>query len=116
MSDPFVWTSQFPLPDPEAPVWTDPMHEVEEARRRWEGRAAQWRARALAEALFQGEVRATLQGHRVRGAFHGMLHLEVPFEDLANHRGREAAFLACAARDDVLAQVPLIFIFSARPT
>jgi hypothetical protein len=91
----------------------DPTLDVEEIRRRWEVRAAQWRARELAEAVFEGEVVARLSGRSARGAFRGLLHLEVPFADLASHRSREARFLASAGEDPVLSRVPLIVVFSA---
>jgi hypothetical protein len=105
-----------PLDDDGRP-WTalvDPTLARELEQDRWEARAAQWRARALAEAVFGGEVEARLEGHTIRGPFRGLLHLSVPFGGLAEHRGREAAFLAAAARDPVLTRVPLLYVFGAR--
>jgi hypothetical protein len=111
-----------PLEDDGEP-WSslvDPTLAREEERGRWEARAAQWRARALAEAVFGGEVEARLSGHTTRGPFRGLLHLRVPFPGggepgarLAEHRAREAAFLTAAARDPVLVQVPFLYVFAA---
>lgn len=82
-----------------------------ELRARWEVRAAQWRARELAEAIF-GRVRsASLLGLRPHGLLRGLLQLEVPFEDLDDHLARERSFLTAAGADPVLAQVPLVYVF-----
>lgn len=100
--------------DGEEQGFVDPFLEREEARRRWPARAAAWRAVELAEIVFGGEVAARLGGASATGAFRGLLHLEVPFDDLERHADRERVFAACAARDEVLAQVPLIFVFAPR--
>ena len=98
--------------------WLDPTVAQDHERERWEARAAQWRARALAEAVFGGprgsEVEANLTGHGSGGPFRGLLHLRVPFDGLASHRQREAAFLMLAAQDPVLSRVPLLYVFGAR--
>lgn len=94
--------------------FVDPSLEREEARRRWPVRAAAWRAAELAEAIFGGEVAARLSGAAGTGAFRGLVHLEVPFEGLDDHVERERIFTACAARDEVLARVPLVFVFAPR--
>jgi hypothetical protein len=88
--------------------------QVEE-RERWEARAAQWRARALAELVFGGEVAAALAGQGQRGPFRGILDLSVPFEDLVRHRELEQVFLSAARRDPLLARVPFLFVFTAAP-
>ncbi len=103
-------------PDGEHVRYVDPLLEREEARRRWPVRAAAWRAVELAQAVFGGEVTGRLGGGASSGAFRGLLHLEVPFGDLEAHRERERVFAACAARDEVLAGVPLVFVFDPRPT
>src|SRR5690606_132988 len=98
--------------------WThfvDPTLDRVRAQRRWGPRAAQWRARALGEVVFGGDVEARLAGQG-GGAFRGLLHLDVPFEDLDRHREREALFLAAAGRDPVLAGVPFVYVFGARRT
>ena len=103
------------MPD-DGKAWTifvDPTLAQVQERDRWEARAAQWRARELAEAVFGGEVEARLDGPK-RGPFRGLLHLDVPFADLAEHRRRERAFLAAAVADPVLARMPLVFVFGAR--
>lgn len=92
----------------------DPFLEREEARRRWPTRAAAWRAVELAEIVFGGEVRARLGGASATGVFRGLLHLEVPFDGLEGHAERERVFVACAGRDEVLAAVPLVFVFAPR--
>jgi hypothetical protein len=82
----------------------------EERRSRWAVRAAQWRARELAEIVFGGVTRSSLIGMRLGGAARGLLQLDVPFEDLDTHRAREARFLAAAGADPVLSQVPLVYV------
>ena len=83
------------------------------AERRWQVRAAQFRALALAESIFAGRVSAQLSGTRLEGPFRGLLHLEVPFESLEDHLEREQRFTAVAGRDPVLARSPFVFVFSA---
>ena len=100
--------------DPERTVYVDPTHGEKTHRSRWETRAAQWRAHELAEQVFGGEVTTRLTGRLPGASFRGLLHLAVPFRDLESHRTLEAAFLACAARDDLLASVPFVFVLSAR--
>ena len=80
---------------------------------RWQVRAAQWRACALAEVVFEGDVEACLAGQGVRGPFRGLLHLDVPFRGFAEHREREGRFLAAAGRDPLLARIPFLFVFGA---
>jgi hypothetical protein len=96
--------------EPDLTVYVDPTLGEQEARRRWEVRAAQWRAREMAEAVFGGEVHARLSGHSGGSSFRGLLHLDVPFRDLETHRALEAVFIACAAVDPVLERVPLIYV------
>jgi len=115
VSDPFVRRPPAMTSDPQKVVFVDPSLHLEEVRRRWEVRAAQWRARELAEAVFGGEVRATLGGRGTRGTLRGLLHLEVPFSDLESHRRGETAFLMSAATDPVMARVPLVVVFSPVP-
>ena len=94
-------------------IFVDPtLLEVRE-RDRWETRAAQWRARALAEAVFGGEVEARLTG-QMRGPFRGLLHLDVPFRDLPDHRARADVFLSAVGADPVCGRVPFVFVFGAR--
>ena len=81
-----------------------------EQRSRWEVRAAQWRARQVAEDVFGDVVNMRLTGMRDSGAFRGMLRLDVPFADLDDHAERETRFLAAVAIDPVLAHVPLLYI------
>jgi hypothetical protein len=107
----------FPEPPDESPektVHVDPTLGIEEVRLRWEARSAQWRARELAERVFGGEVATRLVGLTTRSTFRGMLHLQVPFTHLERHRALEACFLAVAARDPVLARVPLVFVLGPR--
>ena len=92
----------------------DPFLEREAARRRWPARAAAWRAAEIAELVFGGEVHVRLGGGSASGPFRGLLHLEVPFEGMDAHSERERVFVACAGRDEVLARVPMVFVFSPR--
>ena len=115
MSEPFFEPPRGPAPVDDEPdqftLLVDPT-QVED-RERWEARAAQWRARALAELVFGGEVAAALAGQGQRGPFRGLLQLGVPFDDLVRHREREQIFLAAARRDPLLARVPFLFVFTA---
>jgi hypothetical protein len=101
--------------DPPGTVHVEPTLGERTAEERWEARAAQWRAMELAEDVFGGEVAARLTGRIGGHPFRGLLHLDVPFGDLAQHRLREAAFLAAAAHDPVLERVPFVFVFTPVP-
>lgn len=98
------------LPEPEhTRLQVHPL-SLAERRARWEVRAAQWRARELAETVFGGVGEAVLTGLRSGGTLRGLLNLEVPFTDLASHRVREARFLAAVAADPVLSRVRLVYV------
>jgi hypothetical protein len=115
MNDPLFPTgSEHLAPEPERTTYVDPMLGEQSASWRWEARAAQWRARELAESVFGGEVTARLTGRAGRQAFRGLLYLDVPFRDLATHRSLEAVFLSCAAKDPILARIPLVFVMGPR--
>ena len=103
-----------PEPDPEKREHLDHVLDVEERRRRWEVRAAHWRARALAEEVFEGEVETSLVGLRTGGDLRGLLRVDVPFRDLEEHRAAEARFLAAAGGDPLLSTVPLVFVVGPR--
>lgn len=83
--------------------------------RRWEVRAAQWRATALAEWAFEGAVVPRLAGRREAAGFRALLELEVPFDDLESHREAERRFLAAAGRDAVLSRMPMVVMFAPSP-
>ncbi|MDX1495622.1 MAG: hypothetical protein R3253_16255 [Longimicrobiales bacterium] len=84
-----------------------------ERRSRWEVRAAQWRARELAEAVF-GEVSAMgVTGIRGHGPLRGLMRLDVPFHDLDVHEARQERFMAAVASDPLLASVRLVYVFGA---
>lgn len=86
-----------------------------ERRARREVRAAQWRARELAEAVF-GEVAGMgVSGIRASGPLRGLLRLDVPFVGLEVHRVREARFMAAVESDPLLSHVPLVYVFGAEP-
>ena len=85
-----------------------------EVRRRWEVRAAEWRAVSLAELVFDGPVVPRLAGGAGMG-FRALLELEVPFDDLDAHRQAEARFLAAAGRDPLLGDFPMVVLFAPRP-
>ena len=83
-----------------------------ERRARWAVRAAQFRAREIAEPIF-GRVRSSvLLGLRAGGPQRGLLELEVPFRGLEEQRAREASFLAAVREDPILARVPLVYVFA----
>lgn len=113
--DPFAGGSGSGLPG-DGSGGPDPMGHVDptlrqEALRRWELRALQWRAVALAEACFEGPVRPRLLAGGGHGPLRGMLELEVPFDTLEGHREAEARFLAEAGRDELLGPRRLVFVF-----
>jgi len=82
----------------------------EERIQRWQVRAAQWRARELAEAVFGIGVHMSLVSLRHWGMLRGLLRLDVPFEDLDSHLNREATFMAAVRRDPLLTRVPLVYV------
>jgi len=88
------------------------LRESRESRaRRWAGEAARWRAHEVAGMVFGEPVHSRLQRAPGGGGLHGLLHLDVPFHSLESHRESEQDFLAAAAADPVLAQVPVVYIF-----
>jgi hypothetical protein len=97
-------------PEPDHPQLRQRPLSRAEVRGRWEVRAAQWRARELAESVFGDVGDMGLIGIRTSGPLRGLLRLCVPFEDLATHRDREARFLAAVHADPLLAAVPLVYV------
>lgn len=103
-----------PSPDPGGAAphgMLDPRLDREIERARWAAQAARWRALELARLAFGPEVMARLEGTPGRPGLQGLLHLEVPFLDLDDHRAREATFLQWVRADEVLRMVPLLFVF-----
>lgn len=100
------------LPEPEYARLLQRPQSLEEQRASWEVRAAQWRARELAEVVFGGVARSSLLGIRSHGALRGMLRLDVPFSDLGTHREREARFLAAVDADPVLSRIRLVYVLA----
>lgn len=88
--------------------------ERELARRR-HVRAAAWRALKLARTVFGSGVSLRLREATGRGRFGGLLHLDVPFDDLADHRLREDVFTACAGIDPLLSRIHLVYVFNPVP-
>ncbi len=101
-----------PDPDPDHPQLRQRPLSPAEQRARWEVRAAQWRARELAEHAFGSVSSMGLTGIRGDGPLRGLLRLDVPFSDLELHRRREAVFLEAAHADPVLSVVPLVFVIA----
>jgi hypothetical protein len=99
----------------ETTVHLDPLLSRRLEGRRWELRAAQWRAWELAEAVFGSRVRLGLKKGNGPGTFRGLITLFVPFRSLEDHRGREELFLSWAGADPVLARVPFIYVFEPVP-
>jgi len=100
------------LPEPEHPRLLQRPHSLAERRARWEVRAAQWRARELAELVFGRVGDSSLMSLRPRGPLRGLLRLTVPFDDLEAFRDREAHFLAAVETDPVLARVRLVYVIA----
>lgn len=100
-------------PDRDAPRLQQRPLTPAERRARWEVRAAQWRARELAEDVFGEVTEMVVSGIRAEGPLRGLLQLKVPFDDLGNHRAREERFMAAASSDPLLATVRLVYVFGA---
>lgn len=101
------------LPEPDHPRLLQRPHSVAERRARFEVRAAQWRARELAEIVFGGVAESSLMNLRPHGTLRGLLRLSVPFVDLAVYRDREARFLAAVETDPVLSRIRLLYVIAA---
>ena len=91
-----------------------PLSRAEE-KARWEVRAAQWRARELAESVFGAVSDTGLTSVRSSGPLRGLMRLQVPFHDLDVHRAREARFLAAVESDPILSDVRLVYVFGPDP-
>lgn len=87
----------------------------DEQQARWEVRAAQWRARELAEGIFGRVGHMAMIGLRGSGPIRGLLHLQVPFTNLETQRKREDRFLAVAGADPLLARVHLVYVVGPEP-
>jgi hypothetical protein len=103
------------LPDPESTEHVDPFLARRIETRPWELNSAQWRAWVLAEVAFGKDVTVSLVGRPGHRSFRGLLHLSVPFRDLADHKGRESLFLSWAGQDPVLSRVSMLFVFEPNP-
>ncbi len=97
-------------PEPDHPRLHQQPFSLAERRARWEVRAAQWRAREIAEIVFGGVSESSLVSLRSDGPLRGLLRLEVPFLELGVHRARESRFLAAVESDPVLARIPLVYV------
>jgi len=89
----------------------DPRLDRQGHRARWAAQAARWRATELALLFFGSEARVRMEGSPGRPGLQGILHLEVPFAGLDDHRTREAGFLSSVGVDELLRAVPLLFVF-----
>jgi hypothetical protein len=96
--------------DPDHPALGQRARSPAETRARWEVRAAQWRARELAEVVFGSVTSMGISGIRGDGLLRGLLRLEVPFTGLEDHREREARFLSAVEDDPVLGGVRLLYV------
>jgi hypothetical protein len=104
-----------PPSDPERTVHLDPFLARRLETRPWEVRAAQWRARELAELAFGEDVRAELTGRGGSPPFRGLLNLTVPFRSMEDHQRRERIFLSWVPMDPILSAVPFVFLFQPHP-
>lgn len=103
------------LPEPDHPRLDQRPLSRAERRARWEVRAAQWRARQIAEAVFGRVGDSSLISLRATGPLRGLLRLEVPFLDVREHRVREDRFLAAVDKDPVLARIRLVYVIGPEP-
>lgn len=101
--------------DPDHPRLQERPRSQAEEKARWEVRAAQWRARELAEAVFGAVSDTALSAVRSAGPLRGLMQLHVPFHDLDVHRAREARFMAAVEADPLLSEVPLVYVFGPDP-
>lgn len=97
------------------PGWEEHRESRRVHRERWEVRAAEWKVLELARHLFGEGASVRLARYPARGAFRGLLSVEVPFQGLDDHQEREERFLALARGDAVLERVPLVFVFDPFP-
>lgn len=74
--------------------------------------SARWRAGALAESIFGAGVVPRLRYARGASGFQALVELRVPFRCLETHREREGRFLWEAGRDEILARIPTLFVFT----
>lgn len=101
--------------DADGAKWVEIREERIPERQRWSIRAAHWRTLELARSVF-GETASMRSGaYAPRGGFQGLVHLEVPFRSLDEHREAESTFVALVSNDELLAQVPLVFVFDPIP-
>ena len=92
------------------PVLRQEPYSPSEQRKRWEVRAAQWRARELAQLVFGDVSDMGLSGIRGGGEMRGLLRLDAPFDDLCKHHDREARFMVAVLNDPLLSAVPLLYV------
>lgn len=97
-------------PEPEHPRLQQRPVSPAEQKARWEVRAAEWRAREVAEVVFGRVSSALLTGLRAKGPLRGLLRLDVPFDDLDAHRVREHRFLTAVETDPVLSRIRLVYV------
>lgn len=103
-----------PSPDPGGAAphgMLDPRMDRETQRARWAVQAARWRTEELARIAFGSGVEVRMEGSPGRPGLQGLIHLQVPFLDLDDHRAREAIFLGWVGADELLQAVPLLFVF-----
>jgi hypothetical protein len=96
-------------------IWLEYREERRSKGFRWSLRAAQWRALEIARTIFGRGAGVRLGSYGPGGGFHGLVYLRVPFHGLDDHLAREARFTRLAGADELLARVPLVFIFEAAP-
>jgi hypothetical protein len=97
------------------PGWEERRESRRVHRERLELQAAEWKALELARELFGRRASIRRAPFPSRGDFRGLVTLSVPFRDLDDHRRREATFVGMAGQDDLLACVPLVFVFEPLP-
>lgn len=100
------------LPEPDHPRLLQRPHSIAEQKARWEVRAAQWRARELAEVVFGVVGESSLLALRPDGMLRGLLRLNVPFVDLPAYRAREARFMAAVESDPILSRIRLVYVIA----
>lgn len=97
------------------PGWEEHRESRRVHRERWGVRAAEWKSLELAREVFGEGASVRLARYPARGAFSGLVSLEVPFTGLDDHQVREKRFLSMVGVEPVLEQVRLVYVFEPVP-
>jgi len=97
------------------PGFSERRQERSEDHNRWHVRAGQFAALALARHVFGPDASVEVLPWPGRRAVAGGLMVRVPFQDLTDHRAKEALFLSLAALDPVLGTTAFLYLMHPEP-